>query len=162
MEGYGKIREIESQTFEDPVILMMNLYEDIEENKEQLSKTGFIDTEVEKLFKNYRPLGADTEFILRDLKNYYDGDIEKVKECFDIVKVPISETQGTITGKYPAKDKLTSSGVDLVGEESIQRLLHITNSNNPYRFDLRRGALARVGGGEFILPMKYLRTKLIC
>ena len=82
---------------------MMNLYEDIEENKEQLSKTGFIDTEVEKLFKSYRPLGADTEFILRDLKDYYDGDIEKVKECFDIVKVPISETQGTITGKYPAK-----------------------------------------------------------
>jgi serine protein kinase len=159
MEGYGKIRVIESQTYEDPMILMMNLLENIEENKEYLTKTGFSDLQVEQFYKNYRPLGADTEFILLDLKNYYNGDIEKVKESIDVVKVPISETQGTITGKYPAKDKLTSSGVDLVGEESIQRLLHITNSNNPYRFDLRRGALARVGGGGIHFADEIFKNK---
>ena len=59
----------------------------------------------------------------------------------------MSESLGTLTGKYPAKDKITSSAVDLLGEESIQRLLHIADTNNPYRFDLRRGALARVAGG---------------
>ncbi len=64
----------------------------------------------------------------------------------EIAPVPLIESLGTITGKYPAKDKITSSAVDLMGEESIQRLLHITDSNNPYRFDLRRGALARVAG----------------
>jgi serine protein kinase len=65
----------------------------------------------------------------------------------DIIPVPLTESLGTVTGKYPAKDKITSSAVDLLGEESIQRLLHITDTNNPYRFDLRRGALARVAGG---------------
>lgn len=159
MEGYGKIRSIESQTYEDPVVLTMNLFNEMDDNKEYLSKLGFDDPQIEHFYKNYRPLGADTEFILNDLKNYFDDNIEKVKECIDIVKVPISETLGTITGKYPAKDKLTSSGVDLVGEESIQRLLHITNSNNPYRFDLRRGALARVGGGGIHFADEIFKNK---
>ncbi|MCL5031600.1 MAG: serine protein kinase PrkA [Bacteroidetes bacterium] len=159
LDGYGKLRSIESQTYEDPVVLTMNLFNEIDDNKEYLSKLGFDDPQVEHFYKNYRPLGADTEFILNDLKNYFDDNIEKVKECIDIVKVPISETLGTITGKYPAKDKLTSSGVDLVGEESIQRLLHITNSNNPYRFDLRRGALARVGGGGIHFADEIFKNK---
>ena len=159
IEGYGKIREIESQTYEDPMILMMNLFEEAEQNKEYLAKSGFSELEIEKFYKNYRPLGADTEFILNDLKAYFDDDIEKAKTSIEVVRVPISETQGTITGKYPAKDKLTSSGVDLVGEESIQRLLHITNSNNPYRFDLRRGALARVGGGGIHFADEIFKNK---
>ena len=159
LEGYGKIRIIESQTYEDPMILMMNLFNKKEENQEYLTLHGFSDIEIDDFYRNYRSLGADTEFILEDLKNYYDGDLEKIKEIIDIVKVPISETLGTITGKYPAKDKLTSSGVDLVGEESIQRLLHITNSNNPYRFDLRRGALARVGGGGIHFADEIFKNK---
>ncbi len=159
LDGYGKIRIIESQTYEDPMILVMNMYDKIEDNKEHLSKIGFDDPQIEHFYRNFRPLGADTEFIFNDLKNYFDDDIEKIKGCIDIVKVPISETLGTITGKYPAKDKLTSSGVDLVGEESIQRLLHITNSNNPYRFDLRRGALARVGGGGIHFADEIFKNK---
>jgi hypothetical protein len=72
----------------------------------------------------------------------------------------MTESLGTVTGKYAAKDKITSSAVDLLGEESIQRLLHITETNNPYRFDLRRGALARVaGGGVHFSAMKSSRTK---
>jgi len=65
--------------------------------------------------------------------------IDDILECFEIIPVPLSESMGTITGKYSAKDKITSSAVDLLGEESIQRLLHLTDPNNPYRFDLRRG-----------------------
>jgi len=159
LEGYGNIRQIESQTYEDPMVLMMNFYKDEQDNKELLSKYGFDNNEIDNFYRNYRPLGADTEFIFNDLKAFYENDVEKIKEHIDIVKVPISETQGTITGKYPAKDKLTSSGVDLVGEESIQRLLHITNTNNPYRFDLRRGALARVGGGGIHFADEIFKNK---
>ena len=64
-----------------------------------------------------------------------------------------------MTGKYPAKDKITSSAVDLLGEESIQRLLHITDTNNPYRFDLRRGALARVAGGGIHFSDEIYKNK---
>ncbi len=64
----------------------------------------------------------------------------------EVTPVPLIESLGTITGKYPAKDKITSSAVDLIGEESIQRLLHIADTNNPFRFDLRRGA--GQGGGR--------------
>ncbi len=159
MDGYGKIKQIESQTFEDPMVLAMNLYGQNGENKEELLKLGFNENQIDTFYNNYRPLGACSEFILEDLKNFYDDNIDKVKECIDVVPVPISETMGTITGKYPAKDKITSSGVDLVGEESIQRLLHITNTNNPYRFDLRRGALARVAGGGIHFADEVFKNK---
>lgn len=160
MEGYGNIKVIESQTYEDPVILAMNLFDGSRDaGMEYMVRTGMSEKQVEKYYTNFRPLGADTEFILGDLKAFFDYDIDKVKEHIDIVPVPISETTGTITGKYPAKDKITSSGVDLVGEESIQRLLHITNTNNPYRFDLRRGALARVGGGGIHFADEIFKNK---
>ncbi len=148
IEGYGLIKEIESQTYEDPLILAMNLFPDTEQSKEFLAKHGFKDAAIDKIWENYRPLGADTEFTLRKkLMEYADGDIEKVLQRIQIVPVPITESMGVITGKYSAKDKITASAIDLLGEESIQRLLHISDPNNPYRFDLRRGALARVAGG---------------
>jgi serine protein kinase len=159
IDGYGNIRLIESQTFEDPVILAMNLYDDKEKSKELLTKYGFTNLEIDKFFLNYRPLGADSEFILGDIKNYFDNNYDDILNCIDLVKIPISSTLGTITGKYPAKDKLTSSGVDLVGEESIQRLLHITNTNNPYKFDLRRGALARVACGGIHFADEIFKNK---
>ena len=46
-----------------------------------------------------------------------------------------------------------------MGEESIQRLLHISDSNNPYRFDLRRGALARVAGGGIHFSDEIYKNK---
>jgi serine protein kinase len=159
IDGYGNIRLIESQTFEDPVILAMNLYDDKEYSKEMLTKYGFTNLEIDMFFLNYRPLGADSEFILGDIKNYFDNNYDDILNCIDLVKIPISSTLGTITGKYPAKDKLTSSGVDLVGEESIQRLLHITNTNNPYKFDLRRGALARVACGGIHFADEIFKNK---
>jgi serine protein kinase len=146
--GYGRITTIESQTYEDPMILGMNIYDAPDKNREFLSQeVGFSDNEIENLWVNYRPLGACSAFIWNDIRNFTNGDLAQMLDFIQIIPVPMTESLGTITGKYPAKDKITSSAVDLLGEESIQRLLHITETNNPYRFDLRRGALARVAGG---------------
>jgi serine protein kinase len=148
LKSYGKIKSIESQTYEEPMVLAMNLFEDMDENKTFLSKEiRFSDDEIESFYENYRPLGACSEYILNDIRTFTDNTMADMLKFIEIVPVPLTESLGTLTGKYPAKDKITSSAVDLLGEESIQRLLHITDTNNPYRFDLRRGALARVAGG---------------
>ncbi|MBF0433432.1 MAG: serine protein kinase PrkA [Fibrobacteria bacterium] len=160
LETYGKIKSIESQTYEDPIILAMNLFEKRDDNKAFLKETGgFTDKEIDTLYMNYRPLGACSGFILNDLLAYNDGDIKKVLDSISIIPVPLTESLGTITGKYPAKDKITSSAVDLLGEESIQRMLHLTDTNNPFRFDLRRGALARVAGGGIHFSDEIYKNK---
>lgn len=157
---YGKIKVIESQTYEDPVILALNLLETTNQTKEYLAKNiGFSDKEIESLYGNYRPLGACSGYIWDEIRNYTAGNIEEMLKFVDIVPVPLTESLGTVTGKYPAKDKMTSSAVDLLGEESIQRLLHITDTNNPYRFDLRRGALARVAGGGIHFSDEIYKNK---
>ena len=158
--NYGRITTIESQTYEDPVILAMSLFENPDENKTFLAEQiGFSDNEIEKLYDSYRPLGACTSYIWNDIRKFADGNIDKMLEFVEIVPVPLIESMGTVTGKYPAKDKITSSAVDLLGEESIQRLLYITDTNNPYRFDLRRGALARVGGGGIHFSDEIFKNK---
>jgi len=157
---YGKIGTVESQTYEDPMILAMNLLESRDENKELLAKwIGFTEPQIEKLYENYRPMGACSEYIWNDIINHVDGSVEEALNFIDVVPVPLMESLGTITGKYPAKDKITSSAVDLLGEESIQRLLHITDTGNPYRFDLRRGALARVAGGGIHFSDEIFKNK---
>ena len=158
--AYGRISFIESQTYEDPMILAMNLFETADENKEFLAKKiGFSDEQIDTFYEDYRPLGACSGFILNDIRNYTGGNIDDMMAFFDIVPVPLTESLGTVTGKYSAKDKITSSAVDLLGEESIQRLLHITDTNNPYRFDLRRGALARVAGGGIHFSDEIYKNK---
>lgn len=158
--SYGKIDIIESQTYEDPMILAMNLFDGIDENREYLAREfGFSDGEIEKIYEDHRPLGACSGYIWNDIRNFTDGDMKNMLELIEIVPVPLTESLGTITGKYPAKDKITSSAVDLLGEESIQRLLHITDTNNPYRFDLRRGALARVAGGGIHFSDEIYKNK---
>ncbi|ACM18766.1 protein serine/threonine kinase PrkA [Geotalea daltonii FRC-32] len=158
--SYGRIATIESQTYEDPMILAMNLFDNLDESREFLARTvGFSDKEIAKLFENYRPLGADSGYIWNDLRKYTGGNLEEMLKFVEVVPVPLTETLGTITGKYAAKDKITSSAVDLLGDESIQRLLHITDVNNPYRFDLRRGALARVAGGGIHFSDEIYKNK---
>jgi len=158
--SYGRIRTIESQTYEDPMILAMNMFDTPEENKSFLaSGFGFDDDAIEKLYHDYRPLGACSAYIWNDIRTQFDGDLNKMLEMIDIIPVPLTESLGTVTGKYPAKDKITSSAVDLLGEESIQRLMHITDTNNPYRFDLRRGALARVAGGGIHFADEIYKNK---
>ncbi len=157
---YGRITAIESQTYEDPAILALNLFESRSETIEYLQRTfGFTDAQIETLMANYRPLGACSEYIWSDIRSFRQGDIEAMLDHVEILPVPLTESLGTITGKYPAKDKITSSAVDLLGEESIQRLLHITDTNNPYRFDLRRGALARVAGGGIHFSDEIFKNK---
>jgi len=158
--NYGKIKTIESQTYEDPLILAMNLFEDPAESRAYLSgKIGFSDQQLEEVYENYRPLGACSGYIWNDIANFTGGKIEDMLKHVEIVPVPLIESLGTLTGKYPAKDKITSSSVDLLGEESIQRLLHISDTNNPYRFDLRRGALARVAGGGIHFSDEIFKNK---
>ena len=160
MGNYGQIKAIESQTYEDPMILAMNLFPANGDNREYLASTfGFSDDELETLYDNYRPLGACSGYIWNDIRAHADGVIETMLDFVEVVPVPLVESLGTITGKYPAKDKITSSSVDLLGEESIQRLLHITDTNNPYRFDLRRGALARVAGGGIHFSDEIYKNK---
>ena len=145
---YGRISWIESQTYEDPLVLAMNLTESRADNRAFLqTKAGLDEAALDQLFRDYRPLGACSEYIWNDIRNHTGGDLDAMLDFVEILPVPMSESLGTLTGKYPAKDKITSSAVDLLGDESIQRLLHISDTNNPYRFDLRRGALARVAGG---------------
>ncbi len=157
---YGRINTIESQTYEDPMILAMNLFEKQEESKVYLTDAiGFSDQQVDDVYANWRPLGACSGYIWNDIRNYADGNLEKMLDFVEIIPVPLIESLGSITGKYPAKDKITSSAVDLLGEESIQRLLHIVDTNNPYRFDLRRGALARVAGGGIHFSDEIFKNK---
>ncbi len=146
--SYGRINAVESQTYEDPMVLAMNLAESRTDTQTFLqSQAGLDDAAIATLFSVYRPLGACSEYIWNDIRNHTGGDLKDMLDFVEVLPVPMSESLGTLTGKYPAKDKITSSAVDLLGEESIQRLLHINDTNNPYRFDLRRGALARVAGG---------------
>jgi serine protein kinase len=158
--NYGRITAIESQTYEDPMILAMNLFEDPEQSKAFLAgKIGFSDAQIDGFYANFRPLGACSGYIWHDIRTRTDGNLKKMLACVDIIPVPLTESLGTLTGKYPAKDKITSSAVDLLGEESIQRLLHISDTNNPYRFDLRRGALARVAGGGIHFSDEIFKNK---
>jgi len=158
--GYGKINVIESQTYEDPMILAMSVRGNKDASMSYLSKSFKLkDKEIESLYEKYRPLGACSAYIWNQIREYCDDDPDKMMEFIEIVPVPLIESLGTITGRYPAKDKITSSAVDLMGEESIQRLLHIPDSNNPYRFDLRRGALARVAGGGIHFSDEIYKNK---
>src|SRR4030042_1418674 len=58
-----KVAEMQSLTFEDPIILAMNLHEDINQNKEFFAKQGFTDKAIEELYENRRSLGASTEYL---------------------------------------------------------------------------------------------------
>ena len=81
---YGQIKSILSQTFEDPVILAMNLFDKEDENKEFLAKAGFSDKDVDKLYLNYRPLGACSDFVLNDIKVHCDYDINKILDFVEV------------------------------------------------------------------------------
>jgi serine protein kinase len=158
--SYGRITSIESQTYEDPMILAMNLGETADESRKLLAKEfGFSDRQIETFWENYRPMGACSGYILDDLRRHTGGKRDQLLKQIEIIPVPLTESLGTVTGKYAAKDKITSSAVDLLGEESIQRLLHLTDTNNPYRFDLRRGALARVAGGGIHFSDEIYKNK---
>lgn len=158
---YGNIHVIQSQTFEDPLILAMNIFESKDGGREYLSKAGFTDQVLDRIYVNYRPFGACTEYIWNDIRNYCDGDIERILgEFIRMVPVPLSASSSILTGKYSAGDKITSSASDLVGEEDVTRLLSLSaDVNNPFKFNVRAGALARVGGGGIHFADELFKNK---
>ncbi len=158
--GYDdKVAELHSLTFEDPMILAMNVFEDPNESKTMLSKVGFSDKDIETMYeRRRRPLGASTEYLWYELMARFGGDVNKCLEHVQIIPVPMRESLGTVTGKYSAKDKITSSSVDLLGEESLQHLL-LLRLGDPNKFDLQRGALARVAGSGIHFSDELFRNK---
>lgn len=157
--GYDKkVAELHSLTFEDPMILAMNLFENKNQSKEFLAQKGFKDTAIETLYRNYRPLGASTEYLWYELIAHFNGEIEKVLDYVRIVPVPMRESLGTTTGKYSAKDKITASSVDLLGEESLQYML-LLPIGDPNKYDLQLGALARVGGSGIHFADEIFKNK---
>lgn len=157
--GYdGKVAELHSLTFEDPMVLAMNIFGDRNESKEYFAIKGFKDSQIEALFRSYRSLGASTEYLWYELLVHFGGDVDKVLEHIKIYPVPMRESLGTTTGKYSAKDKITSSSVDLLGEESLQHIL-LLHPGDPNRFDLRRGALARVAGSGIHFADEMFKNK---
>lgn len=159
LDGFGQIKTLPSQTFEDPLILAMNLFSDEGKNKEFLASIGFDEKEIEILYQNYRPLGACTGYNWNLVRATTNEKLKDMLSFVNVFPVPLDESSGVLTGKYPAKDKITSSSADLLGEESIQRLLHIADVDNPYRFHLRRGALARVAGGGIHFSDEIFKNK---
>lgn len=159
LDTYGNIKTIQSQTFEDPLILLMNLFESQDESRERIVKAGFDDVKLDEFYSAYRPLGACSEYIWNDIRVHCDGDMEKMLGFVRIVPVTISESSGTLTGKYSARDKITSSATDLLGEEDLVRLLQLSDTANPYRYNVRRGALARVGGGGIHFSDEMFKNK---
>ena len=159
IKKYGNISVIQSQTFEDPMVFAMNLCESQDETKEYLSKFGFAEKKVDGLYRAYRPLGACTEYIWNDIRIHCDGDLQKMLGFVRVVPVPLAESSGTVTGKYSARDKITSSATDLLGEEDLQRILNLSDTSNPYRYNVRRGALARVGGGGIHFSDEMFKNK---
>lgn len=157
--GYDtKVAEMHSLTFEDPLILAMNLFENSDDSKDLLAKAGFKDNAIEALYAKRRPLGASTEYLWYELVSHYGGDVEKALEHIQCIPVPMRESLGTTTGKYSAKDKITSSSVDLLGEESLQHLL-LLRMGDPNKFDLNRGALARVAGSGIHFSDEIFKNK---
>ena len=160
LEGYGTLKSLESQTYEDPMILLMNLFESQDENKRVLQENcGFSDSMLEHVYRNYRPLGADSEYVLSEIREKCNGNLPEMLDFIDVVPVPISESRDTITSQFIAKDKITSSGADLLGEEDTQRMLQISDPNNPARLNLRKGAIAPAAGGGIHFADEIFRNK---
>src|SRR3989344_2432748 len=157
--GYDdKVSELPSLTFEDPMILAMNVFGGTDESKAMLSKVGFKD--IEAMYERcYRPLGASTEYLWYELMARFGGDVDKCLEHIQIIPVPMRESLGVTTGKYSAKDKITASAVDLLGEESLQLLL-LLPIGDPNKYDLQLGALARVGGSGIHFADEIFKNKI--
>jgi serine protein kinase len=141
------------------MILALNLFETRAESMNYLAGKLKVSDAIERWAENYRPLGACSAYIWNDIRNNhrrrYRGDAGIRRDC---PGAPDREP-GHGHRQVPGQGQDHLSAVDLLGEESIQRLLHITDTNNPYRFDLRRGALARVAGGGIHFSDEIYKNK---
>ena len=157
---YKNLDVIQSQTLEDPMILAMNLLETQDESLKYLAQTGFTDHMLDRLLTNYRPLGASSEYIWHDIRTYCDGKREKMLDFIRIVPVRVTKDFGMMTEKYSAGDKITASAEDLRGASDISRELRLTDSSNPFRYNVRAGTLARAAGGGIHFFDEFFRNKV--
>ncbi len=172
--AFGRIPAMESQTFEDPMLLALNLDDDIWRSlalsgmsHAPIGKDGDVAPIVEfqdRFSRLRRPLGADTDHTLGIIKDLAQSDKDLTRllaEHVEIVPVRISPTSGVLTGKYAPKDKITASADDLLGKLDITRQLLLGDQglNHPYRFNLRQGALARAGGGGIHFADELFKNK---
>jgi serine protein kinase len=102
--GYGKIQKIESQTYEDPMGLAMNFYDDKESNIQFLADAGFKEKQIEELYKNYRPLGSCSYYILNQIRDYCNGDAEKMKS---LLRLPICWEKNLLPDCYTSQRLIT-------------------------------------------------------
>ena len=90
--SYGNIKTIESQTYEDPTILALNLYEQRADSLGALAKKFRVSsTMLAEWSENYRPLGACSAYIWNDIKNVTNGDLDQMLQFIEIVPVPLVE-----------------------------------------------------------------------
>lgn len=161
--GYDeKVAILPSMTTEDPMVLAMNLvnsFGGVDASKERLARIGFKDADIEKLYEQRRPLGASSEYIWLELVESYGGEIERALEHVKIAPIPLRESLGLLTSKYESGDKITASDVDLVGNTEVQRML-LLPLDDPNRFNLRRGVLARVAGGGIHFVDEMFKNKV--
>ncbi len=108
---YGKIATIESQTYEDPAILGMNLFETEKENRGHLArKVGLSDEQIDKMWENFRPLGACSSYIWNDLRNHCDGKLDLIESALDSVS-----TEMVIPDTGSTRDRIAAVLVWLAG-----------------------------------------------
>ena len=156
------LANMESQTFEDPMILAMNLFSEKEKNIAFLQSCGMNEEQIDCAMKKYRPLGACTEYNFTRMIEQTalsDNDILRlVDEHVRVVPVKIGANSGILTGKFSPLDKQNSTSADLIGNIDVQRTL-LLDPENPYTFNLRIGALARSACGGIHLADEYFRNK---
>mgnify|MGYP000991502291 CR=1 FL=1 len=88
--SYGSIKTIESQTYEDPMVLALNLCETRSETMQYLAKKLKVNAAtLDQWNENYRPLGACSAYIWNDIRELTDGDVEEMLKCVEIVTVPL-------------------------------------------------------------------------
>lgn len=141
------------------MIFAMNLFEKKQQNIRFIQPLGVTDAQIEQFFRIYRALGSSTYYIWKQIREFCDGNINRMLVFVEVMPFLVSESRYTVTGKYTAKVKIAFSVVDLIGEESITRLLNITDADNPYPFDFRRGRLTRVAGGGIHFADEIFKNK---
>ncbi len=146
---YGDIPYRESETFEDPMILAMNLFPSLDDSIDFLKKKGVSEEQIEGFMNDYRTLNPASERMLIDILERTGNDPEKMlaEDYVDVVKVPLGRNTGNIFTEYKATDEKGADMRKLVGKKDMILELKVRDKGNPVTNSLRSGALARSAGG---------------
>lgn len=154
---------VTSQTYEDPMILAMNLVWPPEENKDLLTKKFRLPAdEVESLYhrcpyyKPPRPLGSYSCYLWQWIKESVGYDIDKALDHIQIVPVRPLVTNGVLSTNHCLRDELLQSPSDLIGELRGEPLI---TPDDPFYYDLKSGTVARVAGGGLHIFYEIFKAK---